>query len=520
MLTLDRRVRRVLHVTVLALVVVAGLLAAAPPAGADSIVYLKDKNVWAAEPDGSGAVQITTGGDWSSVSQADDGTIAATKELADRITLLRRDGTVIRELATPSASISGSAFSPQPRNVAISPDGSKIAYQYLQYMCPSSCGVRYTTLYTDSAAVSPVSQYGNQGDTREPSWVTNNRALTFGGYSIGVNLDDLGGGDYSFTHWFDGEDTDGGYLDTADGELSPQNDRLAVLLSYGSSLTVGFYSVSGNVTSGPPPAAPTLECWTTPLGDDYSSPSWSPDGRALAFANSEGIEIFDLPAVAGGCPGASSRGVVIPGAKKPDWGPAAPGSGRVTSCSNGGTPPECKAPPPPPDGDGDGVTDGEDGCPGTSGPASNGGCPVSVQTDPDRDGDRVSDANDRCPDQPGTGANAGCPSVEPPPAATVATPTQLKRSALAKKGLVLSGTCPVACEVSVKLLVPKKVAKRLGLKGRVLGKAARELAPGEVKLNVPVQKKARKRLKKAKPFTLTVTGTVGGTSFERAVKVR
>src|SRR5687767_369714 len=54
-------------------------LAAAGTATAESIVFIKDKNLWVANPDGSSARAITSDGAQSaywSPSQADDGTIA------------------------------------------------------------------------------------------------------------------------------------------------------------------------------------------------------------------------------------------------------------------------------------------------------------------------------------------------------------------------------------------------------------------------------------------------------------
>ena len=63
------------------LLLATGLLAFAlsAAANADSIVYIDQGNVWSAQPDGSGKVQLTTGGGWHSPTQADDGTIAASR---------------------------------------------------------------------------------------------------------------------------------------------------------------------------------------------------------------------------------------------------------------------------------------------------------------------------------------------------------------------------------------------------------------------------------------------------------
>ena len=58
-------------------------LALAAPAAADSIVYVKDANVWVARPDGSEARALTTDGTpqlpYGTPTQADDGTVLAVR---------------------------------------------------------------------------------------------------------------------------------------------------------------------------------------------------------------------------------------------------------------------------------------------------------------------------------------------------------------------------------------------------------------------------------------------------------
>ena len=86
------------------LALATAVLAFAPAAAsADSIVFLKDYNVWLAAPDGSELTQVTTDGTYErpylSPSQADDGTIAVAK--GTEIVRLRQNGEVINRLDPP-----------------------------------------------------------------------------------------------------------------------------------------------------------------------------------------------------------------------------------------------------------------------------------------------------------------------------------------------------------------------------------------------------------------------------------
>ena len=71
----------------------AALLLAPAAANADSIVYIDQGNVWSASPDGARKVQLTSGGQWHSPTQADDGTIAAVQGTGP-ITVMARNGPV------------------------------------------------------------------------------------------------------------------------------------------------------------------------------------------------------------------------------------------------------------------------------------------------------------------------------------------------------------------------------------------------------------------------------------------
>jgi hypothetical protein len=299
-------------------------LVAAAPAAADSITYIKDHNVWVAEPDGSNQYQVTTDGtaDWAygSPSQADDGTIVARR--GTDIVRLRQNGQELSRFDPPDTTDSaGQHIGGTPSGVAVSPDGSKVAYSYHHANCPPgvSCGVRYVTMYSHADRATPPETFGKLF-RNSPSWVSNDRILAFGGFLNQVNYDSPGGYDDD-VHWFDDMDMFDPSTDLGDGELSRQGDRFAAIRGYGAGTHLMIYKVTENVMSGSPSGPPAYAC-NTGNEETLDGPTWSPDGRAIAFAHKEGVEVIPLPSVEEGCPGASSGEVALPGGSEPDWGPA------------------------------------------------------------------------------------------------------------------------------------------------------------------------------------------------------
>src|SRR5919204_72840 len=123
-------------------VLLVAMIAGAGPVRADSVVYLKDGNVWIANADGSGARQFTLYQyGWAWPSEDDNGNVVVAGGLArvnpdgsdadagSEIYRFSGDGNQIGSAITTNGSHSTpSCPTYPPVGVRVSPDGSKIAY--------------------------------------------------------------------------------------------------------------------------------------------------------------------------------------------------------------------------------------------------------------------------------------------------------------------------------------------------------------------------------------------------------
>ena len=281
-------------------------------------MFVKSGNVWLAKPDGSGAYQVTTDGTpsspYRSPSQADDGTIAAGRR--DDIVRMTQNGTVLNRIdPDPLTNSVGHPVDGPPVDVAISPDGKRIAYTFVGYECPTgaSCGARSVTSYTAADRYTlPV--FSGATYFRDPSWVTNSRTLQFGGYGSQVNLHDVGAG--VSQHWFDDSDYADPSTDLSDGEATRQGSDLAIIRGYGDSTQLIWYP-SPDMRSGTPAVPDAFAGCATGQEAGIAGPTWSPDGSALALESADGIWVKRQ---ARDC--TVQPTLVIPGGSQPDWGPA------------------------------------------------------------------------------------------------------------------------------------------------------------------------------------------------------
>lgn len=280
---------------------------AAPAASADSLAYIKDGNIKIAASDLSGAVNLTSDGGWTLVTQGDDGTIVGMKD--DTLHRVGRDGRVLNE-------VSGHPLT-RPSHIQLSPNGRVVAVSGIYRCSTSSTGTRLCsrTFYLDSAGSGSVEQ-SHEGD--EASWIGDGRVALWGGAQAYTDLVPDGA---EGTLWF--SDTD--FVNLNAGEVTRAGDKLVVARGNDGGEFLRFYSLSA-----PPPAEPSARCERGAAGDRFSDPTWSPDGTRLAWVQADGVHVGEAPNLAD-CSRNPSESV-IGGATSPDWGAA----GVPTGTTGGG----------------------------------------------------------------------------------------------------------------------------------------------------------------------------------------
>jgi hypothetical protein len=335
--------------------------AAAAPASADSIVYAKKGDLYVTSPDGSKGYRLTTGGGYSSPSQADNGTIGALRY--GKLVRLDRSGRFLNQpvagMGSPGAGGPGSRSIGGPYEPRISPDGKKFAYYF--YVQTSFDDYENDIRWIDTGSygtwtwadhfTSPASESEYMKIFTQPEWVSNDRLLGTMGFWMNMWTWQLGTG-HGYTTgsaqwWFGLQDPPDEWGVPAyhwynDPALTRDGSKLAMTDGGGDDSQLLIAATHGPAWSGHAPypepdyvgaqsdlAAPTLECATA--RGKYENPSWSRDGHTLAYGSSDGVHVLSVPSLT--CASMQDR-LLVAGAVDPAFGPAdvnmaaAPGSGR------------------------------------------------------------------------------------------------------------------------------------------------------------------------------------------------
>jgi hypothetical protein len=338
-----------------ALLALCATLVAAAPAAADSIAYIKDGNVWLATPDGSRQQQVTKTGNYGYVSQADDGTMAALIG-GEKIQKLSRTGEVLSEISTfvsdgPGQSGPVTQFH-GPFNPEISPDGTKIAFEWFNNSYSSSysssCNSAGTPAcyelssrqgvgITHADRFTGFEEFGLLTGWIGPHWMSNDRLLRSNA-NVAINEDAVinnigpGKGDDDMKRWFYDDNQAAGVEEV---EITRDQRYAAGIAGWGSE-EMRIYRVTHDPMTAPeqvlfmtwgnkenPDVVEPCIHMGDPVGGKFENLSFSPDGNKLAYEVGDGVWIMNIPNISGGC-GAqpTENGLVLPGASSPHWGPA------------------------------------------------------------------------------------------------------------------------------------------------------------------------------------------------------
>ena len=313
-------------------------------ASADSIVYIKDGNVWLSSPDGAKGYQVTFDGGYSSPSQANDGTIAAIR--AKQLVRLDRSGYLLSAIDAMGTGSNPNFYGPY--EARISPDGTKIAYWFGMYDSYYSSGCSCTLWHVESATTwsradqftDPTTDSDYYKGITQPEWLTNDRLI--GGY------------DFWMTLWTYQIGTGHGYVDSAaqyaaqfkdaqgynyyfgDPALSPDGTKLALtdggdantntrmfLASVPGPIWVGNAPYTNDYLGSTPVDQPVLSCFHNYPGAVWN-PTWQSDSVHLAYSLPDGIHLMDTTGYdhpdpqTGDCP---ADHLIIPGGAEPAFGP-------------------------------------------------------------------------------------------------------------------------------------------------------------------------------------------------------
>lgn len=283
------------------LVVLIAFLVIAPSAHADSIVFRRGGDVWRMSPDGTGQRQLTSGATYEWPSAADDGTFVA----ADSAGQLHRWSAAGAELnvipVAPFDDTDEEAPTETPTHVRVSPNGALVAYD-------QAIEGDVATLVTDVGATTAT--LFEQDGLVTPSWIGNERLLltrdiSFDTEGPALSHYDVGG---SVTPWFSDPAT--AWATGFDAAAGRDGARLAVVVNDAAEHEGTPTRVALRVYAGT-----SFRCEIElETSDSYPSfsPSLSPDGTRVAWAESDGIHV-----ASSSCTG--ERVVTLPGAWEPHW---------------------------------------------------------------------------------------------------------------------------------------------------------------------------------------------------------
>ena len=309
--------------------------AAASDASADSVAYVKGGDVFLSTSDGSRQFQVTTGGGYDHVAQADDGTLLASTTADSHLRRLNRLGTVLSDIATPVSDHSPGVIRFQgPFDASISPDGHTLGYGYIEsglfedpttheLTAETKNGAGFSAAATETGFTDEGYKHSNDWDA--PQFVDNSNVLLSNGpsdpYDDTIATEVVGSG--APINWF----SDPAVPHPTQATIS--RNKLVIAAVNGPQATELHVYHDTNGVLGKAPGDPlNVENCFTYSGSGIATPTFNPDGSRGWWRTSAGIVTAPFAMGAAGCGAAVNATTIIPGASSPAWGPADVPTGR------------------------------------------------------------------------------------------------------------------------------------------------------------------------------------------------
>jgi hypothetical protein len=442
------------------LIAIAFLLTPVPAAGAASIAYVDNGEVWLSSLDGTQKVRLATPVNtekWLAVAASDSGRIVAARNVPGRVATFswfkvwEPDGTSTVE--GPLNAPSGWAVYVYPLGFDITADGAHMVYGYSNngFCCPISYARGTYVRPVTNSPLEPIAVSGEE----EPT-LFGNRVIAHSGATVDVQAPGTPYGS-GFTPWVDVSATG---LELRRTDLAANGQLAAIELEQWSSgtQTVGKIAVVATQGVDQPPTF-AVDCFL-PASGLAKEASLSADATRIAWKDDQGLKVAGTPATAADPCALTSPPVVI----SPTASQGAIGGANVAAFLP--QPP----PPPPPAG----------GSPSTGGPPPTGGA-APLTTVPRR----VTAA-----------ALAGAAGV----------PVKVKVGGPGR--VLISGT------------VPASALRRKGRPVVVATGSAAAKGAGTVTVRVRLTAAARKQRKRLKGARMTLRVSQGGRSASTRVTLR
>jgi hypothetical protein len=467
------------------LLCVAGVALSAPGvAGAASVAYVDNGEVWVSSLDGTQKVRLATqvvGSDgqtekWLDVAQSDGGRIVAVRNVPGRISrfswfkVWEPDGTSTVE--GPLNAPSGWVVYVYPLGFDITADGKHLVYGFSNSSgcCPISFQTGIYVRPATNSALDPITITGQQ----YPS-LFGSRIIAASGSTVSVQQATASTYGSPFDPWLD---TSGTGLEQHGSDVAANGQLAAFDLEHwnGGTQDVGKIAVLAIQGVDASPASPAaVDCYLPATGVAHD-PSLSMDAKQIAWDDGQGVKVAGTPTTSADPCVPSSTPVVISA------------TGRYPAI--GGADIGAFLPKPP-------ATD----------PAGGGATTAPATTPPGTT-------------PPGTTPPAGSPAAGAPGSVPVVTlPARLTVAALAR-GLAVTVRVGAAGTVRITATVPARVLGRRGKPIVVATGTARATRAGKLAVRLRLNATARRRVNRLKGARLTLRIVQGTRTSTRTITLR